>query len=104
MNTEIAEFSIITPEQTKIIKPAVMVMLSMIPQSDPELTAYLKEILRTNKLEQQNNTFWFRTPENPGRPEDHASIQTRILKELFELKEREKVNPQQGKESRTEFL
>ena len=44
----------------------------MIPQSDPDLTVYLNEPLRTNKREQQNNTFWFPTPENPGKPEDHT--------------------------------
>ena len=66
----------------------------MIPQGDPDLTAYLNELLRTNQPEQQNDTFCFRTPENPGKPEDHTPIQTRILKEIIELKDREKFNPQ----------
>ena len=76
----------------------------MIPQGDPDLTAYLNELLRTNKPEQQNNTFWFPTPENPGKPEDHTSIQTRILKELIELNEKEKLNPQESTESKNKFL
>ena len=58
-----------------------MAVLSMIPQGDPDLTACLNELLRTNKPEQQNNTFWFTTPENPGKSENHTPIQTRILKE-----------------------
>ena len=68
------------------------------------LTAYLIELLRTNKPEQQNDTFWFPTPENPGKTEDHTPIQTRILKELNELKEKEKLNPQESTESRNQFL
>ena len=84
-HTQIAEFSVVTPEQSKHIKPVDMAILSMIPQGDPDLTAYLNELLRTNKPEQQNDTFWFPTPENPGKPEDHTPIQTRILKELNDL-------------------
>ena len=103
-HTEIAEFSVVTPEQSKHIKPVDMAILSMIPQGDPDLTAYLNELLRTNKSEQQDNTFWFPTPENPGKPDDHTPIQTRILKELNELKEKEKLNPQESTESRNKFL
>ena len=80
-HTQISEFSVDTSEQSKHIKPVDMAILSMIPQDDPDLTAYLNELLRTNETEQQDNTFWFSTPENPGKPEDHTPIQTRILKE-----------------------
>ena len=66
----------------------------MIPQGEPDLTAYLNELLRTNKPEQQNNTSWFPTHENPGKLEDHTPIQTTILQELNELKDKEKLNPQ----------
>ena len=103
-HTQIAEFSVVTPEQSKHIKPVDMAIHSMIPQGDPDLTAYLNELLRTNKPEQQNNTFWFPTPESTGKPEDHTPKQTRILKELNELKDREKLNPQESKESRNKFL
>ena len=103
-HTEIAEFSVVTPEQSKHIKPVYMAILNMIPQDDPDLTAYLNELLRTSKPEQQDNTFWFLTPENPGKPEDHTPIPTRILKELNELKHKEKLNPQEGTESRSKFL
>ena len=95
-HTQIADFSVVSPEQSKHIKPVDMAILSMIPQSDPDLLAYLNELLRTNKPEQQNDTFWFPTPENPGKPEDHTPIQTRILKELNELKDKEKLKPQES--------
>ena len=103
-HTQIAEFTVVTPEQSKHIKPVDMAILSMIPQSDPDLTAYLNELLRTSKPEQQDNTFWCPTPENPGKLEDHTPIQTRILEELNELRDKEKLNPQESTESRTKFL
>ena len=103
-HTQIADFSVVTPRQSKHIKPVDMAVLSMIPQGDPDLTAYLNDFLRMNKPEQQDNTSWFPTPENPGKPEDHTPIQTKIHKELNELKDKEKPNPQQGKESRNKFL
>ena len=102
-HTQTAEFSVATPEQSKHIKPVDMAILSMIPQDDPDLTAYLNELLRTSKPE-QDNTFWFPTPENPGKPEDHTPIQTRTLNELNELKDKEKLNPQESTESRNKFL
>ena len=51
----IAEFSIVTPEQPKHNKPIAMAILSLIPQADPDLTAYLNELLRRNEPEQQKN-------------------------------------------------
>ena len=103
-HTQIAEFSVVTPEQSKHIKAVDMAILSMIPQDDLDLNAYLKELLRTSKPEQQDNTFWFPTSENPGKPEDHTPIQTRILNALNELKDKEKLNPQESTESRNKFL
>ena len=61
-NTQIAEFSVVTPEQSKFIKPVDMAILSMIPEGDPDLITYLTELLRTNKPDKQTNTFWFPTP------------------------------------------
>ena len=103
-HTQIAEFSVVTPQQSKHIKPVDMAILSMIPQGDPDLTAYLNELLRTTIPEQQNDTFWFPTPENPWKPEDHTPIQTRLLRELNELKDKDKLNPQDSTESRNKFL
>ena len=103
-HTQIAEFSVVTPEQSKHIKPVDMAILSKIPQGDPDLTAYLNELLRTSKPEQQDSTFCFPTPENPGKPEDHTPIQTRIFNELNQLQDEEKLNPQGSTEARNKFL
>ena len=51
-HTQIAQFSVVTLEQHKHIKPVDMATLSMIPQGDLDLNAYLNELLRTNKPEQ----------------------------------------------------
>ena len=72
--TQIAEFFVVTSEQSKYIKPVDIAILSMIPHGDPDLTAYPHEFLRKNKPEAQKNTFWFPIPENPGKPEDHTPI------------------------------
>ena len=59
-NTQIVEFSVVTPEQSKFLKPVDMAILSMIPEGDPDLVIYLTELLRTNKPDQQNNISGFR--------------------------------------------
>ena len=101
---QVADFSVVTPEQSKFIKPVDTATLSTIPEGDPDLTTYLTELLRTNKPDQHNSTFWFPTCENSGNIEDHTPIQTGILKELHELQQKEKLNPTVDIESRMHFL
>ena len=103
-NTQIAEVSVLTPKQSKFFKPVDTAIFSMIPEGDPDLVTYLTELLRMNKPVQQNNTFWFPTPKNPGNTEDHTPIQTRILTELRELQRSEKLNPKDDSQSRMEFF
>ena len=80
-----------------------MAILSMITQGDLDITAYLNELLRTNKPEQQNTIFWFQTPKNPGKKEDLTPLQTRILKNIIQLKEK-KIYPQESTEFQNELL
>ena len=103
-NTQVAEFSVVTLEQSKFIKPVDMAILSMIPEGDPDLITHLTELLGTNKQDEQINHFWSPTPEDPCNKEEHTPIQTRILKELRELQEKEKLNPKDDVESRMKFL
>ena len=51
-NTQSAEISLVTPEPSKHIKPVNKALLSMILRGDPDLTAYIDELLRTKKPEQ----------------------------------------------------
>ena len=103
-NTQTAEFSVVTPEQSKFINPVDTAFLSMIPESNPDPTTYFSELFKINKPEQQNNTFWFPTLKTPGKIEDRTPIQTRILQELCELQEKEKLNSRDDVESRTNVL
>ena len=103
-NTLVDEFSVVTPEQSKFIKPVDTAILSMIPEGDPDLTTYLSKLLRTNKPEQQNNSFWFTPTEKPGKTDDHTPIQIRIIAKLRELQEKDKLNPKGEIESKMKFL
>ena len=103
-NTQVADFTVLTPEQSKFIKPVDTAILQMLPSDDPDLTLYLNELLKSNKQESQETNFWFPTPENPGNIEEHSPIQSRILNELLELRRKEQLNPQDDNESREEFL
>ena len=47
-NTQIAEISVVTPEQSKFITPVDMGILSMISECHLDLTAYSNELLGTN--------------------------------------------------------
>ena len=76
-----------------------MAVFSVIPQGDPDLTAKLNELFKTNTPEQQNNTFWFPTLKILESLKI-TPIQIRNLKETSELKEKEKPNPQENKKSR----
>ena len=91
-NIQTADFSVVTPEQSKFIKPVDTAILSMIPETDTYLGTCLTGPLRTNKPDQPNDTFWFRTAENLSDTGDHTPIQTRLLKELCELQQ--KTEPQ----------
>ena len=61
-STQIAKFLVVTPEQSKLIKPVDTEILNLIPKGDPDLTTYLTKLLKLNKLDLQNITFWFPTP------------------------------------------
>ena len=61
-NTQIAEFSVVTPEQFKNIKPVDTAILRLIPNGDLDLTAYLSELIRSERPENQTIIFWFSTP------------------------------------------
>ena len=67
---QFAEFFVVTPEHSKLIKPVDMATLSMVPEDDSDLSSYLKDLQSTKKPEEHSKTFWFPMFENPGRTED----------------------------------
>ena len=103
--THIANFSILTPEQTKHIRPVNPTSVRhLLSNSHDDAIHYINSLLKTSKPDEVNETYWFPTPQNLGNEKEHTPIQTRILKELRELEQLEKVNPLENFDSRNQFL
>ena len=87
--THLANFSIITPEQTKLIgrvKP-VLVRRLLNENHHNDAIHYIFSLLRSFKSDEVKETHWFHTPQNLDNEREHTPIQTRILKEVREVRE-----------------
>ena len=104
LDTHSADFKILTPEQIKHIQPVDPALLSFMIQHEETTDVYLNELLKVQKPNSDQNTYWFPTPEEPGDPATYTPIRKRIYNELLELKEFEKLNPQDNGTSRKAFL
>ena len=103
--THIASFSILTPEQTKHIRPVNPSSVRHLLKNNHNHTIhYMNSFLKTSKNDEVNETYWFPTPQSPGNEREHKPIQTRILNELRELQQLEKLNPLENIDSRSQFL
>ena len=103
--TQVANFTVLTPEQMKYVKPIDPVTTWHLLQDNPENAAYYaSSLIKSTKPEDFKENDWFPTPEDPGDPQHHTPIQKRILSELINLQELEKLNPQDDPESRRQFL
>ena len=103
--TQVATFTVLTPEQMKYVKPIDPVTTWHLLQANPENAAhYASSLIKSTKPEDFKENYWFPTPEDPGDPQHHTPIQKRILSELINLRELEKLNPQDDTESRRQFL
>ena len=92
----IANFSVMTPEQMKYVKPVDPASTWHLLQNDQEQAAhYVSSVIKTNKNTQNTEKYWFPTPENPGNPEEHTPIQKRILRELQALQDLRPSTPLQ---------
>ena len=99
--THMANFSIFTPEQTKHIRPINPTSVRHLTNNNQDdAIHYINSFLKTSKTDQINETYWFPTPQNPGKKKEHTPIQTRILIELRELEQLEKLNPLEDTDSR----
>ena len=99
--TYMANFSILTPEQTKHIRPVNPTSVRhLLNNNHDDAIHYINSLLKTSKPDELNETYWFPTPQNPGNEQEHTHIQTRILNELRELEQLEKLNPLENTESR----
>ena len=103
--THIANFSILTPEQTKHIQPVNHIAVRHFLKNNHDDTIhYINSLMKTSKTDEVNDTYWFPTPQTPGNEKRHTPIQTFILNELRELKQVEQLNPLEDTNSRDQFL
>ena len=103
--THIANFSTLTPEQTKHIRPINPTSVrNLLKNSHDDAIHYINSLLKTSKNDEANETYWFPTPQNPGNEKEHTPIQTRNLNELRELEQLEKLNPLENTNSLNQFL
>ena len=103
-DTHLADFKILTPEQIKHIQPVDPAMLSFKIQHEDTTEIYINELLKVPSQNPEQESYWFPTPENPGDPTTYTPIQQRIYTELLELKQLEKLNPQDNEASKESFL
>ena len=104
MDTHLADFKILTPEQIEHIQPVDPALLSFMIQHEETTEVYINELLKVPQQNSEQETYWFPTPEEPGDPATYTPIQQRIYKELLELQELEKLNPNDNENSRNKFL
>ena len=103
--TQIANFLTLTPEQTKHIRPVYRTSVRhLLNNNHDDAIHYINSLLKTSKTDEVNETCWFPTPQKPGKEREHTPIQTRILNELLELEQLEKLNPLEDTNSRDHFL
>ena len=101
----IANFSVMTPEQMKHVRPIDPVSTwHLLNENEEEVVHYISSLLKANRKNDQYEKYWFPTPENPGDEASHTPIQKRILRELRSLQEAEKLNPNDDEESCRKFL
>ena len=105
VDTHMADFRVLTPEQIKHIKPVNPSTLTFMMHQHMENTdLYLNQLMKTNQSSDEQETYWFSTPEHPGDPTTYAPIQQRSFDELTELKQLEQLNPNDNEDSREKFL
>ena len=102
-HTKLAEMQTFKPEDTKQIRPIDAAALKLLDNPD-DTHMYINELTKSSKTGQNDENLWFPTPENPGNEAKHTSIQRRILTEIREPFEKEKLDPTRDQGSRTKFL
>ena len=70
--THIATLSILTPEQTKHIRPVNPTSVRhLLNNNHDDATHYKNSVLKTSKTDEVNETYWFPTPQNPGNEKEN---------------------------------
>ena len=103
-NVNVAEFTILSPQEAKQLHPLNSAALKVLAEDNTEQALeYVNELLKSSEKPQTTQNFWFPTPDNPGDPSKHTPIQSRILREIEELENIQKLNPHNSPEDRATF-
>ena len=97
-DTKTAEIQTLKPEETNMIRPVDTAALNLLTEHDDVVT-YINALMQVERPEDNEEKFWFPTPENPGNEQQHSPIQKRLLIELRKLVELEKLDPTENEES-----
>ena len=101
----IANFSILTPEQTKHIPPVNPTSVRHFLNNNlDDAIHYINSLLKTLRTNEVNETYWFLTPQNLGNERKDTTIQTRILNDFGQLDQLKQVNTLEDTDSRDQFL
>ena len=71
-DTKIAELQILKPEETKMIRPVDIAALNLLTDHDDVVT-YINALMQVERPEDNEEKFWFPTPEHPGNEQESES-------------------------------
>ena len=79
-------------------------MRHLLNNNHDDASHYKNSLLKTSKTDEVKETYWFPTPQNPGKEQERTTIQTRILNELREPEHLEQINLLDDTNSQKQFL
>ena len=102
--THLANFSILTPKQTKKFRQITPVnplsVQHRLNDNHDDAIHYINSLLKTDEI---NDIYWLLTAQSSSNEREHTPVQARIFNELRELMKSEQSNPQDNMNSRTQF-
>ena len=73
---QIANFSVMTPERMKHVRPTDPVSTwHLLNENEEDAIYYISSLLKANRNNDQYEQYWFPTPENPGNEASNTPIQ-----------------------------
>ena len=80
--TQVANFSILTPKQTKHNSPVNPTSVThLLSNNYDDAIHYIYSLSKTSKTEEIKEAYWFPTPQNLGNEREHTPSQTHFLNE-----------------------
>ena len=70
-DTKIAELQFLNPEETKMIRPVDIAALNLLTEHD-DIVTYINALMQKERPEDNEEKFWFPTPENPGNEQKNS--------------------------------